>query len=308
MKNADLRQLALLCELIDTQSLNEAAARLHMSASAASHALNRLRHELGDEVCIRDQQRYQLTPYGEAALAPLQQIVDLWREVSSSARLFEPGRCEDRMRMLCDDGLGLVALADFFRDTLAQAPGMRLDIATPAHGAQDIEELRAGRVDLVCSHHEAPPDARDLHMETLRRLCIDTCCLRADHPRIRQAPELAQWLAEEQLAVAGLDRVIDRLLAERGLPGRRASTVGSWALCARMLACTDRVAATSSEQAATLVRTSPGLRCLPLPGDGPPWPEVPVYLLWHQRTHQSPAHRWLRQRVRAHLAGGVAVA
>src|SRR5690606_16672575 len=113
----------------------------------------------------------------------------------------------------------------------------------PAHGAQDIDELRAGRVDLVCSHQEAPPDARDLHMETLRQLRIDTCCLRADHPRIREAPALAQWLAEEQLAVAGLDRVIDRLLADRGPPGRRASTVGSWALCARMLACTDRVAA-----------------------------------------------------------------
>src|SRR5690606_25056808 len=102
-----------------------------------------------------------------------------------------------------------------------------------------------------------------------------------------------------------LERSIRGLLREQAPGGRQACSVGSWALCAEILARTDRVAAASAEQAALLLQASPALRSLPLPEAGPGLPQVPVYLLWHQRTHTSRPHRWLRQRVRAHLAAGV---
>lgn len=305
MKNADLRQLALLCELIDTQSLNEAAARLHMTASAASHALGRLREVLGDEVCVRDQQRYQLTPYGESALEPFRQMLALWREASEIPRLFEPGGCEARLVLSCHDGFGLMDLAGFYRDTLALAPRLRLNITSPSHGPQDIEDLRSGAVDMVCSHHEAPADARDLHMETLRHFQVAVCCLRAGHPRIGDSLSLAQYLAETHLTINFLQRpgeqrsAIDQSLQALGLPARRSSTVHSWTLCAELLARTEHLVSTSPEQADILLRAAPGLRCLPLPGDLS-WPRVAVHLMWHQRTHQSKPHRWLRQRLREH--------
>lgn len=309
MKNADLRQLALLCELIDTQSLNEAAARLHMTASAASHALGRLREVLGDEVCVRDQQRYQLTPFGEAALEPFRQILSLWREASETPRLFEPRDCEARLVMSCHDGFGLSGLAEFYRGTLALAPQLRLDIASPANGPQDIEDLRSGAVDVVCSHHEAPADARDLHMETLRHFQVSVCCLRQDHPRIGDRLSLAQYLAESHLTIAFLQRpgvqrsAIDQSLQALGLPVRRSSAVPSWALCAELLSRTDHLVSTSPEQAEILMRAAPGLRCLALPADLC-WPRVAVHMIWHHRTHQSKPHRWLRQRLREHTAGG----
>lgn len=309
MKNADLRQLALLCELIDTQSLNEAAARLHMTASAASHALGRLREVLGDEVCVRDQQRYQLTPYGEAALEPFRQMLALWREASETPRLFDPAGCEARLVLSCHDGFGLSELAEFYRRTLALAPQLRLDITSPSHGPQDIEDLRSGAVDVVCSHHEAPADARDLHMETLRHFQVAVCCLRCGHPRIGDSLSLAQYVAESHLTIAFLQRpgaqrsAIDQSLQALGLPARRSSVVHSWTLCAELLARTEHLVSTSPEQAAILMRAAPGLRCLPLPGELD-WPRVAVHMIWHQRTHQGKAHRWLRQRLREHAAAG----
>lgn len=306
VKNAELRQLALLCELIDTQCLNEAAARVHMSASAASQSLTRLRQALGDEVCVRDRNRYQLTPYGENALASFRHIVDTWREASSAGWWFDPQQCEQRLLIACEDGWGQVGLAAFYRDTLALAPRLRLDIDAPANGPRDIEALRAGTVDVVCTHQSAPTDARDLHAETLAQLPITLCCLRDDHPRIGDALSCAQYAAEEHLTV-GTGRhadpahdPIDRCLQALGLQARRRSAVPSWALCAELLVSTDRLVSASAEQAARLKQASPRIRVLPLPPELPNDP-VPIYMLWHQRTHQSKPHRWLRQRLRAHF-------
>ncbi len=50
MKNVDIKQLALFCELIESQSLTEAASRMNITPSAASQALTRLRNVLNDDL------------------------------------------------------------------------------------------------------------------------------------------------------------------------------------------------------------------------------------------------------------------
>jgi LysR family nod box-dependent transcriptional activator len=136
---------------------------------------------------------------------------------------------------------------------------------------------------------------------------VAVCCLRSDHPRIGERLSLAQYAAEAHLPIAFLQRTgaqrsaIDQALQALGLPARRSSTVHSWNLCAELLARTDHLVSTSPEQAAILLQAAPGLRCLPLPKDLC-WPRVAVQMIWHQRTHQSKPHRWLRQRLRDHAA------
>ncbi|MNT59863.1 HTH-type transcriptional regulator SyrM 1 [compost metagenome] len=61
-----------------------------------------------------------------------------------------------------------------------------------------------------------------------------------------------------------------------------------------MLASTDLVAMVPER----LVRDAPALRLLEPPV------EVPGYemsMLWHERVHRDPAHRWLREQVVASL-------
>jgi DNA-binding transcriptional LysR family regulator len=306
MKNVDIKQLALLCELMDQQSLTEAAVRLHITPSAASQSLSRLRELLGDELFIREQHRYQLTPYGEGALEAFRRIVSIWSDVSTVGPGFDPAASDAHIVLSCYDGFGETELADFYRQVHAQAPHLRLDIHSPANGPQDIADLRNGTVDVVCSHQQAPEDARDLHEETVKRFQIAQCCLSREHPRIGDSLSLAQYVAEEHLLITFLKRSdhphspIDQALMARGLPARRSSVVGSWRLCAEMLARTDSLVSTSTAQAAMLMRMSEHVRSVPLPGDMP-WPVVPVHMLWHQRTHDSRPHRWLRLQLREYL-------
>lgn len=292
MKNAEFRQLALLCELIDTQSLNEAAARLHMSASAASHALSRLRQELGDEICVRDRQHYQLTPYGEAVLEPFRQILAAWRASSSTAVLFDPRDCDARIALASCDGLGLASLAALLRAVQAEAPRLRLHVDSPSHGPRDIEALRSGHLDIACTLQDAPDDARDLHRDTLTRLVLDTVCLRQDHPLLASGFDGAAYTAASHLMIGCAPRAGAE---DAGADGP--VVVRSWVLAAELLATGDRLLTTTAAQARQLLAARPGLWALPLP-PGIPVRELPLHMIWHQRTHQSKPHRWLRQRLR----------
>jgi DNA-binding transcriptional LysR family regulator len=306
MKNVDIRQLALLCELVDTQSLTEAAGRMHITPSAASQSLARLRQVLGDELCVREQHQYQLTPFGLSAMSSFRQIVALWEGASSTSWAFDPADSEAHVVLSCYDGFGARALADFYRRITAMAPRLSLDIRAPSNGPQDIAELRSGSIDVVCSHQEAPADAADLHTETVKSFQISHCCLNVDHPRIGPSLSLADYAREEHLLITFLKRSgahrspIDLSLEQQGLPARRSSVVNSWHLCAEMLACTDRLVSTSREQAAMLTRLSSRIRSLPLPA-GLAWPSMPVHMSWHQRTHHSRPHRWLRLQLRDYL-------
>ncbi|MBW0172781.1 MAG: LysR family transcriptional regulator [Hydrogenophaga sp.] len=307
MKNVDLKQLALFCELIECQSLTEAAARMNVTPSAASQALTRLRSVLNDALYVREHQRYQLTPFAENAIASFHEMIDLWNDVSSSEGDFDPRACESHIVVSCYDSFGEASLAELYRSVMAAAPRLSLDIQSPVNGPQDVKELREGGVDVVCSHYEPPTDARDLHMETVKRFELTHCCLNVDHPRIGQTLSLEQYQAEEHLLITFLRRhggqrsPIDLELERLGFKARRASIVNSWLLCAELLGSTHRLVTTSRQQAAMLQRSNPRIRTLPLPAELS-WPTMPVNMIWHPRTHNSRPHRWLRLQLREYLA------
>ena len=307
MKNVDLKQLALFCELIECQSLTDAAARMNVTPSAASQALTRLRSVLNDALYVREHQRYQLTPFAENAIASFHEMIDLWNDVSSSEHDFDPRECEAHVVLSCYDSFGETGLAEFYRNVMAAAPRLSLDIQSPVNGPQDVKELREGGVDVVCSHYEPPSDARDLHMETVKRFELTRCCFSVDHPRIGQTLSLEQYQAEEHLLITFLRRhggqrsPIDLELERLGFKARRASIVNSWLLCAELLGSTHRLVTTSLQQANMLQRSNPRIRSLPLPC-GLHWPSMPVNMIWHPRTHNSRPHRWLRLQLREYLS------
>ena len=307
MKNVDIKQLALFCELIESQSLTEAATRMNITPSAASQALTRLRDVLNDDLCVREKNRYQLTPYADGAYGVFQQMVHLWKDVSQTSWAFDPLACDAHIVMSCYDAFGETELAELYRNVTRKAPKLGLDIHAPANGPQDVEALRAGGVDVVCSHYEPPQDARDLYVETVKHFDLTHCCVSVNHPRVGDSLTLEQYQAEEHLLITFLKRhggrrsPIDLGLEARGFPPRKTTIVNSWHLCAELLSRTDRLVTTSRQQARQLERSNSGIRSVPLPVDFE-WPRMPVNMIWHQRTHNSKPHRWLRLQLREFLS------
>lgn len=121
---------------------------------------------------------------------------------------------------------------------------------------------------------------------------------RSGHPRLKRRPTLAQFCALEHVVVSlgggGFAGPTDDALAQQGLARRVALSVPHFLFMMSVLASTDMVAMLPER----LARGAPGLRVVEAPL------EVPGYemaMLWHERRHRDPGHRWLRERIAASL-------
>ncbi|MBN3821946.1 LysR family transcriptional regulator, partial [Paraburkholderia sp. Se-20369] len=119
---------------------------------------------------------------------------------------------------------------------------------------------------------------------------------RAGHPKLKRRPTLAQFCALEYVIVSpeggGFFAVTDDALAKLGLTRRVALSVPHFLFAISAVANTDLVAMLPER----LVRNAPALRIVDAPL------EVPGYemsMLWHERSHRDPAHRWLRDTIAA---------
>jgi DNA-binding transcriptional LysR family regulator len=304
MKNADIRQLELMCELVETQSLSEAAARLGITPSAASQSLSRLRAALGEEVCVRQGSAYRLTPHGELVIGALRSIVARWREAQQVARQFDPSRCALRFAVACVADSALPDLVRLHTEFHALAPQARLDSQVPLQNAADWQALRSGMLDVLCAR--APPSlsSRDLHHELLCVQALTHVLLSKTHRRIGDTLTMDQYLAEEHLVAYynNLDPTsrspLDQALMARGFPARRSTYVQSLWTCLHMLSLSDALMTLSTESARLLALHLSRVRTLPLPPDMPTV-QSPLYMIWHERTHHSRPHQWLRERLRA---------
>lgn len=304
MKNADIRQLELLCELIDTQSLSEAARRLGMSPSAASQSLTRLRAAFGEDVYVRHGVDYRLTPYGQQVMGGLRTIVKRWQEALMAAQHFDPSVCELRFAIACVAHSASPDLVRLHAEMRELAPRAKLDFQVPLHNADDLLSLRAGKLDVLCASAPPPADVRDVHHELLCTHALTHVLLCRDHPRIGDSITLSQYLAEQHLMAhyRNLDPAsrspLDEALMARGLPARRTIYVQSLWTCLHMAARSDFLMTMSAGGARILVQHLSELRSLPLPPDMPQ-ASSKLYMIWHERTHHSRPHTWLRERLRA---------
>lgn len=303
MKNVDIHQLDLLCQLIDQQSLGAAAERLDMTSSAASQSLARLRTALPEDLYVRQAGAYVLTPYGERVIDGLRSIVRRWSEVEESAKRFEPAACESRFAVACVAHAATPDMVRFHEEFRALAPRARLDLQVPLHNPADIQALRAGKLDVLCASSPPPADARDLHHELLCSHLLSRVVLRLGHPRIDEALSLEAYLAEEHLVAhyRNLDpssrSPLDAALLAMGLPMRRFTCVQSLWTCLHMVARGDYLMTMSHDGAQVLLQSMPQLRSLPLPSQLPPI-RTSLHMIWHDRTHRNGAHLWLRERLR----------
>lgn len=306
MRNADFRQIALLCELLDTQSLKDAALRMAITPSAANQSLNRLRAALGDPLFIRQGNTYQLTPYGKTAIDRFRQLVADWREMTNGGATFDPALCEEHLSIALSEAEIMVDGADLYARLAAQAPGITLDVHAAQNSVGDIINLRSAQVDLVCTHLLPPPDASDLHSHKLGGWRAAFCCLNVNHPRIGAVMSLDEYLREVHLVTLFTNRKefegspTAARWAKLGRQ-RRVSLAGSLRLVAEIISRTDRIVTCTEPWAKRLQQLSPDIRCVPLPAEAV-FPESEVHLVWHQRTHHSAPHRWLRDCVRSVVA------
>ncbi len=288
----DLNLLRVLDALLQESSVTRAAQRIGLSQSATSHALARLRARLDDPVLMRPARGMAPTPRARQLAVPVRRALEELEKALSPPEPFEPGSSTHSFNLLLEDAgqVGLLPLlAERFK---SEAPGVDLRVH-PSIGSA-TGRLTDGSVDLALA--VSPEPRAGFHAELVFTTPY-VSIVRADHPQVGGRLTLERFTDLGHIVLAGpgsVDPEIDLALDARSRRRRAALVVPSLLPIPWLVA--------RSDLAATVPALLLGLdrERLPLVRHAPPLPLAPVTgsLVWAERTHRDPAHRWLRSVVR----------
>jgi DNA-binding transcriptional LysR family regulator len=296
----DLNLLLVLHAVLEEKSATRAAARLHVTQSAVSNALARLRQLFGDPLVVRSGRGLAPTPRA-GELAPLLREMTERIAAAIDRRGFVP---EETTRTFT------IALADSHQ--AGEAPGIarafaeRLPRATLRIVSADYlaatDGLTSGDVDLAF----APEDVVQPGMRS-RPLFEEGAALlvRRDHPQVRRrmSRELFNALPHVDVHVVlgrpgSGHRVAQRGWEQARVRRRVVVTVPYFMTAALVAAATDCVAALPDRIAALCVRLLPVKRV----EAAFPLPRVRTVMIWHERTEADPGARVFRRLVEEAVA------
>jgi DNA-binding transcriptional LysR family regulator len=275
--------LRLLLEVYDTQSVTQAAARLETTQSAVSHGLERLRAITGDALFVRAGRGIAPTAQAQRLADRARQLLEALRDFNHAAP-FEPARLSQAFTLAANDLQRDLLLPALARRLRAQAPEVSLRIINS--NAPQPALLRQPDCDLVITPR--PPDAGDIVQQ---RLFGDRYRVFYDAAQRRAPASVVDYLAAEHVTVLyepGRVLDVDRWLQDQGIERRFAARVPGMGALGAMLRGGPWLATAPALLAVGALR---GLASAPVPVPTPP---LSMYMVWHQRLQNDPAHRWLR--------------
>ncbi|MHC3402226.1 LysR family transcriptional regulator [Aeromonas veronii] len=288
MLRANLNLLPTLKVLLETRNLSRAAELLHLSQPSISKQLAQLRSEFDDELLVREGQRWLLTPRAEALAAQLADSLGALERLYDAPG-FDPSRSERVFRLASSDYVAQHILPDICAALAKEAPLAALEYSL--WDKRQLPQLWQSELDLVSTITEQVPDqVRGLHQGEDRLAVL----MGRHHPLVGKALSLDDYLAWPHLQVSGggdKDSPVEQVLAPQGLSRRWFARVPFFQAAVEVLLRTDCLMTTPAHIAWQL-SCGHELTFVDLPFATR---DQQYHLLWHQRHHQDPAHRWFRE-------------
>src|SRR5262245_1984408 len=151
----DLNLLRVFDALIEERSVTRAGERLGLTQSAISHALNRLRFMLHDDLFVRVPDGMRPTPRASEIAPRLRQGL-LQLQLALDPSEFVPERTDRRFTIASTEYAGTVLMPAFIARVRALAPNAELRIRPSNMGV--AEALLAGRADLAIGSFRRVPE------------------------------------------------------------------------------------------------------------------------------------------------------
>ncbi len=289
----DLNLLLVLDVLLEERHVTRASKRLGRTQSAVSHALGRLRDQLGDPLLVRMGGRMEPTPRAQALAPEVRRVLDTLRRVLAKGSGWDPATDDRTFRIVAPDFVA-AALPELLADLSVSAPEVGVELITP--GAGTFRDVAAGRHDLVVAPPRSDTDGLDSrHVATLPWVVF----ARRGHPAVKGWSEDA-WLAYPHLRVRTSGRgsgPVDRALEARGRTRRGGPVLPHFLLAPPLLLSTD-VLFTAPHGVLADVAERFDLVALPCPITLAP---IEVSMFWSAQLAADPANVWFRGRIEAAL-------
>lgn len=294
----DLNLLRVFDAMMAEHNVTRAAHRVFLSQPATSHALSRLRNEIGDPLFIR--MGREMIPTAKAqALAPAVRNMLAQLTAVLNDTLFDPHTSTAVFRIGMVDVMEYLLAPMFARLIQEDAPHIRF--AVQGYDSSSYQaQLGAGILDIAIGLPE--PTAPNIYSSKLAAL-PPVGLVRKNHPlaqgnaSAREFNQTAHLTTDLRTGHPGKSSAAAQ--KNNGPASEAIYTTAHFFAVPLLLANSDLLLITSHVVADLLCAQYP-LVTIPLPARYPP---LEPHIFWHQRTHSDPAHKWMRDKIVASSRG-----
>ncbi|MBO6638211.1 MAG: LysR family transcriptional regulator [Roseitalea sp.] len=294
----DVHLLSCLDALVAEAHVTRAAERMNMSQPAMSNALGRLRDLFLDPLLVR-------TPTGMVPTDRAEQIMDALRPALrtidatlSASGPFKPAEADINFNIMTTDYGALTVLPKLMLKLQSTAPKVRIGIRY-SRPAEVREQLEGGDTSLVLGFFRDLPEG--LYSSVIQTDTI-SCLVRRGHATVKGPPTLEQYMRCRHVYFAGagtqivstIEKLVDEQLSQMGLVRNSVLRIANVMVTPHIVAESDLLAVLP-KRAAERLTTGLDVDIHPLPFE---LPDFKIAMIWHERTHRDPAHRWLREGIR----------
>jgi LysR family nod box-dependent transcriptional activator len=292
-KGLDLNLLVALDVLLQEKNITRTGERIHLSQSATSSALARLRSFFSDELLVQIGHKMVLTPLAEDLVKPTRELLLQAQAILDRTPSFEPATSKRKFSIMLSDYVGTVLMPAAIQRIQKEAPAVSVEmvplIDSPA------EALERGDVDFLII-----PEVNMSTLHPSETIFEDeyACVLWSENREVGKTITLAQYLSMGHVAVLfGKMRSLtfDEAFLSRSGNTRRIEVIAlDFNQVPQLVIGTSRLA-TMHRRLATFYTSQLPLRMVDLPIALPLLVEK---LQWHQYRDSDPGHRWFRSVLR----------
>lgn len=293
LQRVDLNLLVSFDALMAERNVTRAAERMMVGQSAMSASLARLRKLFNDPLLVREGRVLVPTPVAESLTGQVRQALSMMEAALGSRRAFDPAVDAHTFTIMASDYVLVVLLRSLLGELRREAPNVRFNVR-PISGDYD-SQLRRGLIDLFVVPREVERSGVPLHAEDL---FVDRllCAVDRANTEVGETITIEQFERLPYLAYDGgpLPSAAQRQLRERGIERGIDVTTQSFVVAPLLVPGTPFLTLVY-ERLVRSLGADDRLRLLE-----PPFALTPITeaMFWSPRLEDSPAHRWLRARVR----------
>lgn len=294
LHDIDLNLLVCLDALVKDCHVSRAAERVGVSQPTMSVALAKLREIFKDPLLVKKGTGLMPTTHALELHGQLQEVLGTVERMLQSTPNFVAATATESFSMIMTDYADLLLLPRLIPALEAEAPNVHIKVLGP-NPKRLAEVLGSGAVDAVVTYFPDPPQ----HVRT-RTLLSDRLVViaRKGHPAFQEPMTVGRFSELLHVHVAPGEAgmygaLVDDALARYNLKRRIRLTDPNFLAIPFIVASSDTVACVPRQIAVTLAKVAN------IEVHEPPLalPSYNVVLMWHERTHQLPAHEWFRRMI-----------
>ena len=282
----DGNTLRTFLTVLEEMSVSRAAERLGVTQSAVSHTLDKLRVIFQDPLFVRAGRGIESTATARALRDSVESVLDDLKSLTDH-REFNPLVEQMEFTIAANDFPIQFIFPKLLKELSEE--GINPRIRFIPSGIPRVSILRASRYRMLIT--PTPPDDSDLKKVSLIQSKMEVFY----DSTVRKPPKTWKQFAESRYVEVRFSDTESSLMA---LPSIDTSTMGpptisvpNFSSLAPMIKGTDRV---TIQLAAMKLGLLKDLASAPLPFKTN---TLTLFLVWHRRENDDPAHQWLRQKI-----------